>query len=112
MVTAALIFLLAQKFDHWGSISTWFSVFLFFLLSSIFFHNLTGSKESDQKKFIRKFMLATTLRLLCFLFIITLVFLFFPGRAKHFTLIFLCHYLFFFPFDTIVLFLEARKKAP
>ena len=110
LITALVIYLLANKFPHWGGLTIWYGVFLFFLGSSFIFHILTRIDEADSKVFIRKFMLATTLRMLCYLFVITLVFLFKQSMAKHFTLIFLCHYLFFFPFDTIVLFLQARNS--
>jgi hypothetical protein len=111
-VVAVIIFLLSEKYNHWGPPSTWFAVFGFFLLSSIFFYVVAGHSAKDSKTFIRKFMLGTTLRMFSYLALITLVFLFMKENAKGFTLIFLCHYLFFFPFDTVVLFLQARKPLP
>jgi hypothetical protein len=110
IAVALFIYVLAQKFSTWGDLSTWYSVFAFFFVVSVVFHLLITDKATDDKIFVRKFMLATVLRLLTYLFLIVLVFLYKQESARNFTLIFLCQYILFFPFDTIVLFIHTRKK--
>jgi hypothetical protein len=90
---------------------TW-GIYVLFVISTLLMHLFltSGNKVKDQA-FIRKFMLATTLKLLLYLAIIVFFFLFYKALAKTFILWFLLHYVCFTVFETLMLYGGTINKS-
>ncbi len=89
---------------------TWF-IYVVFVFSTLLMHLfLTSDKEEYSQAFIRKFMLATSLKLFLYLGIIVLFFLLYKSKAKEFILWFLMHYVCFTAFETLMLYSRNRKQ--
>lgn len=88
---------------------TW-SIYLLFVVTTLLMHFfLTLGKNDKPNVFVRKFMLATTLKLLLYLGIIVFFFLFNKAIAKTFILWFLLHYTCFTVFETLMLYGNNKK---
>jgi hypothetical protein len=88
---------------------TW-SIYLLFVISTLLMHYfLTAKNNHEAKTFVRKFMLATTLKLLLYLAIIVFFFMFNREIAKTFILWFLLHYTCFTVFETLMLYSNSNK---
>lgn len=86
------------------------SIYTLFVVSTLMVHLfLTGDNSIKDNVFIRKFMLATALKLLVYLAIIVFFFLFYKALAKTFILWFLLHYTCFTAFETIMLYSSNNK---
>lgn len=83
---------------------TW-AIYLLFVVSTLLMHFfLTSGNTEKANVFVRKFMLATTLKLLIYLAIIVFFFMFNREMAKAFILWFLLHYTCFTVFETLMLY--------
>jgi hypothetical protein len=88
---------------------TW-SIYGLFVITTILMHLfLTSGANEKPGAFVRKFMLATTLKLLLYLAIIVFFFLFKKTMAKTFILWFLLHYTCFTVFETLMLYSNSKK---
>jgi pheromone shutdown protein TraB len=70
---------------------------------------LSNGSKDKATSFIRKFLLATTLKLFLYLAIIVFFFLFNKQMAKTFILWFLLHYTCFTVFETLMLYGSNKK---
>jgi hypothetical protein len=88
---------------------TW-SIYTLFVITTLLMHLfLTSGANQKPNAFVRKFMLATTLKLLLYLAIIVFFFLFNKQMAKTFILWFLLHYTCFTVFETLMLYSNTKK---
>jgi hypothetical protein len=88
---------------------TW-SIYLLFVITTLLMHLfLTNGANEKANAFVRKFMLATTLKLLLYLAIIVFFFLFNKMMAKIFIIWFLLHYTCFTVFETLMLYSSTKK---
>ena len=88
---------------------TW-SIYLLFVITTLLMHLfLTNGTNEKANAFVRKFMLATTLKLLLYLAIIVFFFLFNKMMAKTFIIWFLLHYTCFTVFETLMLYSSTKK---
>ena len=88
---------------------TW-SIYALFVITTLLMHLfLTAGSNDKANAFVRKFMLATTLKLLLYLAIIVFFFLFNKMMAKTFILWFLLHYTCFTVFETLMLYSNTKK---
>jgi len=88
---------------------TW-SIYLLFVITTLLMHFfLTSGKNQQANVFVRKFMLATTLKLLLYLAIIIFFFMFNRDTAKTFIMWFLLHYTCFTVFETLMLYSNTKK---
>jgi hypothetical protein len=88
---------------------TW-SIYALFVITTVLMHLfLTAGSQVKPNVFVRKFMLATTLKLLLYLAIIVFYFLFNKANAKTFILWFLLHYTCFTVFETLMLYSNTKK---
>jgi hypothetical protein len=88
---------------------TW-SIYTLFVVTTLLMHLfLTSGNSEKANAFVRKFMLATTLKLLLYLAIIVFFFLFNKDMAKTFILWFLLHYTCFTVFETLMLYGNTKK---
>ncbi len=88
---------------------TW-SIYALFVITTLLMHIfLTAGSNDKANAFVRKFMLATTLKLLLYLAIIVFFFLFNKMMAKTFILWFLLHYTCFTVFETLMLYSNTKK---
>ncbi len=88
---------------------TW-SIYLLFVITTLLMHLfLTTGANEKANAFVRKFMLATTLKLLLYLAIIVFFFLFNKMMAKTFIIWFLLHYTCFTVFETLMLYSSTKK---
>ena len=88
---------------------TW-SIYLIFVITTLLMHLfLTNGANEKANAFVRKFMLATTLKLLLYLAIIVFFFLFNKMMAKTFIIWFLLHYTCFTVFETLMLYSSTKK---
>ena len=88
---------------------TW-SIYALFVCTTLLMHAfLTAGSNQKHNAFVRKFMLATTLKLLLYLAIIVFFFLFNKQMAKTFILWFLLHYTCFTVFETLMLYSNTKK---
>ena len=88
---------------------TW-SIYLLFVITTLLMHLfLTSDKADKPNTFVRKFMLATTFKLLLYLAIIVFFFLFNKAMARTFILWFLLHYTCFTVFETLMLYSSSKK---
>jgi hypothetical protein len=88
---------------------TW-SIYLLFVITTLLMHLfLTNGANEKANAFVRKFMLATTLKLLLYLAIIVFFFLFNKMMAKTFIIWFLLHYTCFTVFETLMLYSSTKK---
>lgn len=88
---------------------TW-SIYILFVITTLLMHTfLTTSKSDKPNTFVRKFMLATTLKLFLYLAIIVFFFLLNKAAAKTFIIWFLLHYTCFTVFETLMLYSNNRK---
>ena len=88
---------------------TW-SIYLLFVITTLLMHLfLTNGANEKANAFVRKFMLATTLKLLLYLAIIVFFFLFNKMMAKTFIIWFLLHYTCFTVFETLMLYSNTKK---
>ncbi len=88
---------------------TW-SIYALFVITTLLMHLfLTTGANEKANAFVRKFMLATTLKLLLYLAIIVFFFLFNKMMAKTFIIWFLLHYTCFTVFETLMLYSSTKK---
>ena len=88
---------------------TW-SIYVLFVITTLLMHLfLTTGANEKANAFVRKFMLATTLKLLLYLAIIVFFFLFNKMMAKTFIIWFLLHYTCFTVFETLMLCSSTKK---
>jgi hydrogenase-4 membrane subunit HyfE len=88
---------------------TW-SIYVLFVITTLLMHLfLTTGANEKANAFVRKFMLATTLKLLLYLAIIVFFFLFNKMMAKTFIIWFLLHYTCFTVFETLMLYSSTKK---
>lgn len=88
---------------------TW-SIYVLFVITTLLMHIfLTTGANEKANAFVRKFMLATTLKLLLYLAIIVFFFLFNKMMAKTFIIWFLLHYTCFTVFETLMLYSSTKK---
>jgi hypothetical protein len=88
---------------------TW-NIYALFVITTLLMHLfLTAGSNNKPNAFVRKFMLATTLKLLLYLAIIVFFFLFNKEMAKTFILWFLLHYTCFTVFETLMLYSNTKK---
>lgn len=88
---------------------TWSIYFLFVITTLLMHFFLTAENNQKANVFVRKFMLATTLKLLLYLAIIVFFFMFNREIAKTFILWFLLHYTCFTVFETLMLYSNTKK---
>lgn len=86
------------------------SIYVLFVITTLLMHLfLTTAANEKANAFVRKFMLATTLKLLLYLAIIVFFFLFNKMMAKTFIIWFLLHYTCFTVFETLMLYSSTKK---
>jgi hypothetical protein len=89
---------------------TW-SIYALFVVTTLLMHLfLTSGTNNKANAFVRKFMLATTLKLMLYLAIIVFFFLFNKAMARTFILWFLLHYTCFTIFETMMLYSNNNNK--
>jgi hypothetical protein len=86
------------------------SLFSMSSLSGHFALKPSKSKPQTDQAFIRIFMLTTFLKLMYYLLIVVILFMFFKSDAKSFLVLFLIHYLVFTAFDTAWLYSHQPKR--
>jgi hypothetical protein len=88
---------------------TW-SIYCLFVVTTLLMHFfLTNDKNQKPNAFVRKFMLATSLKLLLYLVIIVFFFVLNKVMAKTFIIWFLIHYTCFTVFETLMLYNTQKK---
>jgi|JI9StandDraft_2_1071091.scaffolds.fasta_scaffold573280_1 hypothetical protein len=105
-----LIFALSTSIDILPLNKLTWSIYILFVITTLLMHVfLTSGENQKPNAFVRKFMLATTLKLLLYLAIIVFFFLFNKVMAKTFILWFLLHYTCFTVFETLMLYNNKNK---
>jgi len=82
-------------------------VVFFFLVSIVVYHFCEQARQRDMRKFSNTFMIATAVKLVVYLTILTVYALNFKEDSKRFMLTFLGYYLIYSAFETYQL---AKKK--